>query len=153
MGLFDSIGDTSVSGDFASYGDVSMSLPSIPSAQDLFPTPSFLTDGQSLVDSRSNTSFWNFDQAKVLSSLQDVLGSVAQAGVKSGIQFAGDAINRNANSPNANVSSFFRNFQSTQTGAQIQAASYATRVQNFFANPIVWFVIAGTGLLFFMSRR
>lgn len=147
MGLFDSI-DTTIEGSYGGYD----SGWSIPSAQHLFPTPTLLTDGQTLIDTRSNNSFWNFDQSKISATLQDVLGSVTQAAAKSGIQLASDAINRNANNANPAIAGLFRNFQSTQTGAQVQAASIATRTQNFFANPMVWLGVAVVGMFFLLRK-
>jgi hypothetical protein len=147
MGLFDSI-DTTIQGSFGGYGGEW----SIPSAQQLFPTPTLLTDGQSLIDTRANVSFWDFDQSKITASLQDVLGSVTQAAAKSGVQLASDAINRNANNSNSAIAGLFKNFQSTQTGAQIQTASLATRAQNFFANPMVWLGVVVVGMFFLLRK-
>lgn len=148
MGLFDSV-DTTIEG---SYGGYDSGRWSIPSAQQLFPTPTLLTDGQSLIDTRANVSFWDFDQSKITASLQDVLGSVTQAAAKSGVQLASDAINRNANNANPTIAGLFRNFQSTQTGVQIQTASMATRAQNFFANPMVWLGVVAVGMFFLLRK-
>lgn len=148
MGLFDSV-DTTIEGSYAGYD---FGAPSIPASQDLFPTPTLLTDGQTLIDTRSNVSFWNFDQSKIQSTLQDVLGSVTQAAAKSGVQLASDAINRNANNANPTIAGLFRNFQSTQTGAQIQTASLATRAQNFLANPMVWLGVVLVGAFFLLRK-
>lgn len=149
MGLFDSV-DMDIEGAFSGYNMSSEGSYSIPSALQLFPTPTLLTDGQTLIDTRANVSFWDFDQSKISSSIQDVLGSVTQAAAKSGVQLASDAINRNANNSNSTIAGLFKNFQSTQTGAQIQTASIATRAQNFLANPLVWLgvVVVGAFLLF-----
>lgn len=160
MGLFDSVGDLSVSGDFAA---VETGLPSYNLSEafgssfdpgELFRTASVAPDGIQLINERANTSFWNFDQSKITNSLQDVLGSLTNAAVKTAIQKAGDSINTEANKNSASwMTGFAQNFRSTSTGAQINAASYATQVQNFFANPIVWFVgIILLGLLLFMRR-
>jgi len=126
---------------------------SIPDSEELYPTgdsfslfnaPSFEPDGGQLIDSRSNSSFWNFDQSKITNGLFDVLGSVGSAAAKTAIQGTADQINTGANQQ-GQLGAFFRNFQSTQTGAQLNAASYATRIQNWFANPVVW--LMGVGLL------
>lgn len=151
MGLFDSV-DTNIEGAFSDYSFSGGGSYDIPSSQSLFPMPTLLTDGQTLIDTRANVSFWDFDQSKISSSLQDVLGSVTQAAAKSGVQLASDAINRNANNSNPTIAGLFRNFQSTQTGAQIQTASIATRAQNFFANPMVWLGVVVVGA-FFLFRR
>ena len=151
MGLFDSV-DTTIEGAYSDFSFAGGGSYDIPSSQSLFPTPTLLTDGQTLIDTRSNVSFWDFDQSKITSSLQDVLGSVTQAAAKSGIQLASDAINRNANNSNPTIAGLFKNFQSTQTGAQIQTASIATRAQNFFANPMVWLGVVLVGA-FFLFRR
>ena len=151
MGLFDSV-DTTIEGDYSDFSFAGGGSYDIPSSQSLFPTPTLLTDGQTLIDTRSNVSFWDFDQSKITSSLQDVLGSVTQAAAKSGVQLASDAINRNANNSNPTIAGLFKNFQSTQTGAQIQTASIATRAQNFFANPMVWLGVVLVGA-FFLFRR
>jgi|CXWL01.1.fsa_nt_gi hypothetical protein len=151
MGLFDSV-DTNIEGAYSDFSFAGGGSYDIPSSQSLFPTPTLLTDGQTLIDTRSNVSFWDFDQSKITSSLQDVLGSVTQAAAKSGVQLASDAINRNANNSNPTIAGLFKNFQSTQTGAQIQTASMATRAQNFFANPMVWLGVVLVGA-FFLFRR
>lgn len=151
MGLFDSV-DTNIEGAYSDFSFAGGGSYDIPSSQSLFPTPTLLTDGQTLIDTRSNVSFWDFDQSKITSSLQDVLGSVTQAAAKSGVQLASDAINRNANNSNPTIAGLFKNFQSTQTGAQIQTASIATRVQNFFANPMVWLGVVLVGA-FFLFRK
>ena len=151
MGLFDSV-DTNIEGAYSDFSFAGGGSYDIPSSQSLFPTPTLLTDGQTLIDTRSNVSFWDFDQSKITSSLQDVLGSVTQAAAKSGVQLASDAINRNANNSNPTIAGLFKNFQSTQTGTQIQAASLATRAQNFFANPMVWLGVVLVGA-FFLFRR
>ncbi len=151
MGLFDSV-DTTIEGAYSDFSFAGGGSYDIPSAQQLFPTPTLLTDGQTLIDTRANVSFWDFDQSKITSSLQDVLGSVTQAAAKSGVQLASDAINRNANNSNPTIAGLFKNFQSTQTGAQIQTASIATRAQNFFANPMVWLGVVLVGA-FFLFRR
>lgn len=148
MGLFDSV-DTTIEGSFSGYAVPSFE---IPSAGSLFPMPTLLTDGQTLIEDRSNTSFWNFDQSKITAKLEDVLGSVTQAAAKSGIQLASDAINRNANNANPTIAGLFRNFQSTQTGAQIQTASMATRAQNFLMNPWLWLGVVVVGV-FVLVRR
>jgi len=106
-------------------------------------------DGAFLIDARSNTSFWNFDQSKINAVLSDVLS----AGVKSGIQFAADSVNRNQTNSNPYVSSLFRNFQSTQTGVQLNTASYATKFQNWLSDPIVWmFALLGVVMLVIVKR-
>lgn len=152
MGLFDSV-DTNIEGAYSDFSFAGGGSYDIPSSQSLFPTPTLLTDGQTLIDSRANSSFWdNFDQSKMSESLQNVLGSVTQAAAKSGVQLASDAINRNANNSNPTIAGLFKNFQSTQTGAQIQTASIATRAQNFFANPMVWLGVVLVGA-FFLFRR
>lgn len=145
MGLFDSLDLNIVS----NYGPENVS---IPSAQSLFPMPSMLTDGQTLIEDRANTSFWNFDQSKITAKLEDVLGSVTQAAAKSGIQWASDSINKQANNTNQTIAGLFRNFQSTQTGAEVQNAAMATRVQNFASNPFVWLSIVGIAL-YLMLRK
>jgi hypothetical protein len=148
--------------DYGSYGgyeqpfswDIPTSESLYPTAEtfSLFPSPSFATDGASLIESRANTSFWNFDQSKITNGIGDVLGSVLTAGAKTALQGSSDAINRGANQQ-GQVGSFFRNFRSTQTGAQINAGAYATRIQNFFANPLVWFgAIILVAVIFFLRR-
>lgn len=151
MGLFDSV-DTNIEGAYSDFSFAGGGSYDIPSSQSLFPTPTLLTDGQTLIDTRANVSFWDFDQSKITSSLQDVLGSVTQAAAKSGVQLASDAINRNVNNSNPTIAGLFKNFQSTQTGTQIQTASMATRAQNFFANPMVWLGVVLVGA-FFLFRR
>jgi hypothetical protein len=160
MGLFDSVGELSVSGDFAqvdagmpSY-NLSESFGSSFDPGELFRSASVEPDGIQLIDQRANSSWWDFDQSKITSSIQDVIGSVTQAAVKTAIQKSGDSINTQANMNNSSwLTGFAQNFRSTQTGAQINAASYATQIQNFFANPIIWFVgIALVGMMLFMRR-
>lgn len=149
MGLFDSV-DTTIEGAYSGYGNNSDIV--IPKATDLFPTPTILTDGQSLIDQRANTSFWSFDQSKITASLGDVLGSVTQAATKTGVQLASDAINRNTNNSNPTIAAMFRNFQSTQTGAQIQAGAIATRAQNWLMNPMLWLGVVVIAI-FFLVRK
>lgn len=121
----------------------------------LFPHATLAPDGASSVLARSTgDSFWGFDQSKISASLSDVLGSVIQAGGKAAVQFTGDAINKQANGQDNSIwTSLARNFTSTKTGAQIQAASMATRVQNFFFNPMVWLALVGAVILFVVLRK
>lgn len=124
----------------------SLDVPSI------FPSPSFVPDGGQLIDQRTNTSFWNYDQSKVSQSLQNVFGSLVEAGAKTGIQVAQSTINRGTQQQ-GQIGGFFRNFQSTQTGAQINAAGYATQIQNFLFSPIVWFASIALVIGYVFLRR
>lgn len=119
---------------------------------ELWGTPNVNPDGQNFVDQRANTSWSIFDQSKVSASLFDVMNSGVQAAGKVGVQYASDSINREAKQ-NSIFGSFARNFRSTKTGQQINAASYATQFQNFLMNPVVW-LVAGLGVvaLFVMKR-
>lgn len=123
----------------------------------IFPSPSFEADGTTQWDvpamSRSNTSFWNFDQSQVSKTLSDVIGSsVGQAAAKTGLQLASDSINKNANQPGL-LGQFANNFRSTSTGQQINAGAYASQFQNFLANPVVWLaVIVGVVLIFVLRK-
>jgi hypothetical protein len=163
MGLFDSV-DVTVSSptDYSSFEPAGVDVPfswDIPLSSDLLPTPSSLfpfpssqPDGVQLINSRSNTSFWDFDQSQIPQSLQNVFGSLTEAAAKTGLQVAQSSMNKGTQQP-GNIGGFFRNFQSTQTGAQINAGAYATQFQNFLYNPMVWFAaIAGIVLLFVMKR-
>jgi hypothetical protein len=155
------------SGDYSSFYDTAIpqsyldfgSVPSGPSysggnyaSTDFFPKASLATDGAALIDSRSNTSFWNVDQSKIPASLQNVFGSLTEAAVKSGVQVASSTINRGTQQ-NGVVGGFFKNFRSTSTGAQINAGAYSTQIQNFFYNPIVWFAAVGLVVLLFVMKR
>ena len=111
----------------------------------MFGTPNTQTDGVNLIDQRSNTSFFTFDQSKITSSIFDVMKSGAEAALRVGVQAASDSINRNAKNPSI-FGSFLNNFRSTKTGAQINAAAYATSAQAWLMNPIVW-VVAIVGIL------
>lgn len=121
----------------------------------LFPPMTLAPDGAIAGSLRSTgDSFWGFDQSKITASLQDVLGSVIQAGGKAAVQLTGDAINKAANGQDNNIwTSLAKNFTSTKTGAQIQAASLATRAQNFFMNPMVWLGAVGLMILFVVLRK
>ena len=124
-------------------------LSDIPS---IFPSASYAPDGTQLIDGRSNSSFWNYDQSKVTQSLQNVFGSLVEAGAKTGLQVAQSTINRGTQQQ-GNTGAFFRNFQSTQTGAQINAAGYATQIQNFLFSPIVWFASIALVIGYVFLRR
>lgn len=118
----------------------------------IFPSASFAPDGTQLIDGRSNSSFWNYDQSKVSASLQNVFGSLVEAGAKTGLQVAQSTINRGTQQQ-GNTGAFFRNFQSTQTGAQINAAGYATQIQNVLYSPVTWLVGILAIVGFFLFRR
>jgi hypothetical protein len=119
---------------------------------DMFGTPSTQPDGVTLLDSRSNTSFFTFDQSKVSASIFDVMKSGAEAALRVGVQTASDSINRNAKNPGI-VGSFLNNFRSTKTGAQINAAAYATSAQAWLMNPVVWVVaIVGIAAVFLLRK-
>jgi hypothetical protein len=162
MGLFDSVGDLQVqsASDWSGFESgglgfdweipSSSSLLSEPSS--LFPSASYEPDGLQLLNGRSNTSFWNFDQSLIPSGLSDVLGSLGSAAVKSAVQGSADLINKQAKDQTA-LGGFFRNFQSTQTGAQLNAGAIGTRIQNFMANPLVWFGAVGLVAVFFLMRK
>ncbi len=119
---------------------------------EMFGTPNLNPDGVNLIDQRSNTSFFNFDQSKVSASIIDVMKSGAEAALRVGVQAASDSINRGSNQ-NTMLGSFLNNFRSTKTGAQIQAGAAASRAQAWLLNPIVW--VAGIGLvaLVFVLRK
>ena len=158
MGLLDFFG----SDNNATPSDYSMGAPGSgvfasggPSYFDLnmFGTPNLQTDGQNLIDQRSNTSFFTFDQSKIGASIFDVMKSGAEAAVRVGVQAASDSINRGAAQNKNNVfGSFLNNFRSTKTGAQINAAAYATSAQAWLMNPIVW-VGAIVGLVLLLVLR
>ena len=134
MGLFDSAGDLSVKSapDFSigDYGNSSFWQSGdsiVPSLSTLTPTAnsfslsmfgggSIIPDGVTLIDQRSNTSFFGgvFDQSKVTASIFDVMKSGVEAAGKVGVQLAGDSINRNANQQGF-LGSLARNFRSTST--------------------------------------
>jgi len=118
----------------------------------MFGTPNLQTDGVNLIDQRANTSFFTFDQSKVESSIFDVMKSGAEAALRVGVQAASDSINRNSKNQGI-VGSFLNNFRSTKTGAQINAAAYATQAQAWIMNPIVWVVTIGGIGLFFLLRK
>jgi len=120
----------------------------------LFPLASVVPDGAQLIDQRSNTSFWDFDQSNLKASIEDVLGSVFQAAKNTLIAGAGDLIRTGTQNENPWLRAFAKNFQSTLTGAQIQAQGQLNRVQQFLANPTVW-IVAGVGLvvMLFLSLR
>ena len=145
--------DSSPSVPYAGYG-VLLNAPADQSFFnfDMFGGSSILPDGSRLIDQRANTSFFNFDQSKVTASIFDVLKSGVEAAVKVGVQQAGDSINRNAQNKSI-FGQLANSFRSTQTGREIQAASYATKAQNFLGNPIVWLVaVIGVIALFVMKR-
>lgn len=124
-----------------------------PSANPIFPSPSFLPNGATDLDSRSNSSFWDFDQSAVKNTIGNVIGSdFGKAIAKTGVQLAADSINKNANQPGL-LGQFSRNFRSTATGQQINAGSIATQFQNFLANPMVWFAAVAGVVLIFVLRR
>lgn len=155
MGLFDSLGDLSLSGDYASADqtgvlDYNPQLPEF--EQRMFGPIDTAPMGEYDIAYRSNSSFWDFDQSKITAGISDVLGSGVQAGTKLLIQQASDSINSGTKSSNPWLAGFSQNFQSTKTGAQLNAGAYATRIQNFFANPIVWFGAAAV-VLFLLFRR
>lgn len=118
-----------------------------------YQSPSLLPGGVTDVDQKSS-GFWGFDQSKIPQSLQNVLGSVVEAGSKLAIQKSADLINRGANDPKAGPwGMFLNNFRSTATGAQINAGAQAFSIQNFFANPVVWFAAIAGVILFFVLRK
>ena len=150
MGLFDSV-DTQLDSGYFGGSVLSGYDPSQNEfAQRMFGSPTIIPDGTTLIDQRANTSWFTFDQSKLTNSLFDVLKSGAEAAVKSGVQYASDAINKGSQQQNM-FGSLFRNFRSTQTGAQISAASYATQAQNFLMNPVVW--VIGFGLVMIVLLR
>ena len=115
--------------------------------------PSLSPSGMTDASHRTNVSFWGFDQSKISASLADVLGSVVQAGAKSAVQAAAGSINTTANGKPSAWQSLANNFRSTKTGAQINAGAQAFSIQNFFANPLVWFGLIAAVILFFVVRR
>ncbi len=151
-------GDLSIQGDYAtpSYGFESETLDYNPQQpefeQRMFGPIDTSPGGAYDISYRSNTSFWDFDQSKITAGIMDVLNSGVQAGTRLAIQQASDSINSGTQQSNPWVSGFFKNFQSTKTGAQINAASYATQIQNFFMNPLVWFGGAALVLFFVLKK-
>ena len=132
------------------WGSVFSSADAVESST-LFPittSPSGVYD----IESRSS-SWWDYDQSKISASLQDVLGSVVQAGAKSAVQKAADSINTGSNNKNPTIAEFFRNFSSTKTGAQVQAGAMGTRALNIISNPILWLVLVGGTIAFFVLRK
>lgn len=118
----------------------------------MFGSPNMQTDGQNLIDQRSNTSFFTFDQSKVGASIFDVMKSGAEAALRVGVQVASDSINSNAQNKTP-MGSFWNNFRSTKTGAQINTAAYATQAQAWLMNPIVWVVtLVGIALVVLMRK-
>lgn len=116
--------------------------------------PSLLPGGATELSSRTNSvNFWGLDQSKITASLADVLGSVVQAGAKTATQYAAGSINSAANGKPSGLQALAANFRSTATGAQINAGATAFSIQNFVANPMVWFVLVGGVILFFVLRR
>lgn len=115
--------------------------------------PGLSTGGVIDLANRSNNTWWGVDQSKISASLADVLGSITQAGAKSAVQYAAGSINTAANGKPSGWQSFANNFRSTATGVQINAGARAFSVQNFFANPMVWFALVGGVVLFFVVRR
>lgn len=147
--------DFSVEGDYASASQTGVLEynPQLPEfEQRMFGTIDTAPMGEYDIAYRSNTSFWDFDQSKITAGIYDVINSGIEAGGRLAIQSASDAINSGTKSSNPWLSGFSQNFQSTKTGAQINAASYATKVQNFFANPIVWFSAAALALVLLFRR-
>lgn len=120
----------------------------------IFPLPSTDTDGLQFINNRANASDWSWgiDQSTIKASLNNVIGSVVQAGVKTGVQVASSSINKGTQQP-GNIGAFFNNFRSTQTGAQLTAGSLATQMQNFLYNPIVWFGAVALVVLVFLMRK
>lgn len=127
----------------------------IPFVQEVpwYQPPGLLPGGNTDMGNRSNNTFWGLDQSKISASLSDVLGSVIQAGAKSAVQAAAGSINTAANGKPSTWQSLANNFRSTSTGAQINAGAQAFSIQNFFANPIVWFGVIGVVILFFVVRK
>lgn len=115
--------------------------------------PGLSTGGSIDLANRSNTTFWGVDQSKITASLADVLGSVIQAGTKTAIQAAAGSINSAANGKPSGLQSLMANFRSTATGAQINAGAQAYSIQNFLANPVVWFGAVAAVILFFILRK
>jgi hypothetical protein len=130
----------------AGYGVLNADVPSI------FPTPSFSTDGAGLIDTRSNTSWNLFDQSKISASFANVIGSVTEAGAKTGLQIAQSSINKGTQQPGW-TGNLFRNFQSTKTGAQINAGAYGVQLQQLLYNPLVWFAVIGLIVLWLFMRK
>lgn len=118
----------------------------------LFAPATMAPDGVQLINTRSNTSFWNFDQSQIPTSIQNVIGSVVSAATKSAVQNSADLINKQSAQPGY-LGQFAKNFQSTQTGAQLNAGAIATQFQNFIANPIVWFAAAAAIVLLVFARK
>lgn len=139
-----------VDGSAMNWGNIFSSVDALDSST-LFPittSPSGVYD----IESRSS-SWWDYDQSKITASLQDVLGSVVQAGAKSAVQKAADSINTGSNNKNPTIAEFFRNFSSTKTGAQVQAGAMGTRALNIISNPILWLVLVGGTIAFFVLRK
>lgn len=130
----------------------SVDIPYVNSAP-LFPPQTVATQGQlNVVEPQGVLASWDFDQSKITASLQDVIGSAVQATGKAGVQYAAGQINAGANTKGS-LQTWFQSFQATKTGAQINAASYASQAQNFLANPVLWLFLIGGAFLFLMSRR
>lgn len=138
----------------AGYGVLApQSGPSYLDFTSMWGQPNIKTDGVNLIDQRANTGFSIFDQSKVSASIFDIMNSGVQAAGKVGVQLASDSINRQSNQSGL-LGMFARNFRSTQTGQQINAAAYGTIFLNFLSNPMVWFAaIAGIGLLLVLKFK
>lgn len=121
-------------------------------ADDMFGGATLQPDGTALIDQRANTSFFTFDQSKVSASIFDIMKSGVEAATKVAIQQSGDSINRQSKQNNI-FGSFARNFRSTKTGQEIQAASLATQAQNFLMNPMIWMIASLGIVLLLMMRR
>lgn len=119
---------------------------------DMFGGATLAPDGTALIDQRANTSFFTFDQSKVSASIFDVMKSGVEAATRVAVQRAGDSINSTAKQ-NSIWGQLAANFRSTKTGQQINAASYATRAQNFLMNPIVWLGAVVLIALLFVFKR
>lgn len=164
MGYFDFsvpsfFGETPVSQDMGGVGvlapqqNTSWDIPYVAEVP-WYQPPGLSTGGVIDLANRSNNTWWGVDQSKITASLADVLGSVVQAGAKSAVQAAAGSINSAANGKSNNLlTSWAQNFRSTATGAQINAGAHAFSIQNFFANPMVWFALVGGVILFFVVRR
>lgn len=115
--------------------------------------PSLATGGTIDLANRSNNTWWGVDQSKITATLADVLGSVVQAGAKTAINAAAGSMNTAANGKPSGLQALAANFRSTATGMQINAGAQAFSIQNFFANPMVWFALVGGVILFFVVRK
>jgi hypothetical protein len=93
-------------------------------------------------------SWWDFDQSKISSSIQDVL-SGAGAGLKAGIQSAVQSAPQTAKGFFDNwLQKSVASFQNTATGKQIEAAAIQEKIRQVVTNPLV--MLAGGAIVLFL---